>query len=260
MTNQKLTLVSILLLSLFLMATLATFRQQAQDKSQSQQKETDKSDENFPLVSLDTSNQAQRLDETRKMRNEKFDNSRWVKQTVYEGVASVGRMSHWQLGLPALPVQKSDVVAVGVVKSAEAFLSNNQTGVYSEFSVLVDSLVKDNQSKPIESGANIVVQRAGGRVRYPTGQIVKYSVSGQEMPRLNGKYVFFLGYDKQREVYRIITAYEVSYGKVTALDGKRKDRKSGFVFSQYDGVEERQFMNELHDTPSYGNTTIRLFP
>lgn len=209
---------------------------------------SDKSDENFPLVSLDdASRQVENVDEKIRKRNEKFDKWDWIRKTVSAEATSANIINDWQIGLPALPIKKSDAVVIGTVNFAEAFLSNDKTGVYSEFSVLVSGLIKDNQSNPIESDSNIIVQRAGGRVIYPSGKILKYSISGQEMPRLNGKYIFFLRYDQQRQTYYIITAYEISNGKITALDGKGKAEGSGFKFSKYNGTDEQQFINELRN-------------
>lgn len=228
-----------------LLSNNKTVSTQSSNKSHNRQ-ESDKSDENFPLVSLDdASKQVESVDEKRRKRNEKFDKWNWVRKTVSVEATSVNLFNDWEVGLPALPVEKSDAVVIGIVHAADAFLSNDETGVYSEFSVSVKDIVKNNQSNQAKLDENIIVQRAGGRILYPSGKILRYSISGQEMPRLNGKYVFFLTYDQERRVYNILTAYEMSNGKITPLDGRGKSKASGFEFGKYEEIDEQRFLNEL---------------
>lgn len=248
MFNQKYLILAVVIFLGFgelLLLVTRTANTQSNSKVNDAKQQIDKSDEDFPLVSLKASNQDKSIDEKRRKRNEKFDKWGWVRKTVSAEAMSAKLINDWQIGLPALPVKKSDAVVIGTVNSGEAFLSNDETGVYSEFSVSIGGLVKNNRSSPIELDTDIIVQRAGGRIIYPSGKILKYFISGQEMPRLNGKYVFFLRYDQQRQAYNIITAYEILNGKITALDGKGKAKGSGFKFSEYNGVDEQQFMNEL---------------
>jgi hypothetical protein len=228
-----------------LLSSLKTANTQSSNKTENIRQVTNKSDENFLLVSLGVHKQIENTDEIRKKKNEKFDKWSWIRQTVSADATSSLLINDWQVGLPALPVTKSDVVVIGTVNSGEAFLSNDETGIYSEFSVATVDLLKNNQNNLISVGEVISVQRAGGRILYPSGKILKYSVSGQEMPQLNGKYVFFLTYDKQRQTYYIVTAYEISDGKITALDGRGRSKVSGFKFSEYDGIDEQQFISEL---------------
>ncbi len=46
----------------------------------------------------------------------------------------------WDVGLPALPVERSAAVVIGAVKSANAYLIPDKTGIYSEFQVAILSL------------------------------------------------------------------------------------------------------------------------
>jgi hypothetical protein len=251
MLNKKYLIILIVILfglGGLLLSNIRPVNTQSSDKVNNAKQEKDKSDDDFPLVSLDTSDTSRRvkiIDEKRKKRNEKYDKSGWVQKKVRDSVTEVRRIDDWQTSLPALPVKISDAVVVGTVNSSEAFLSNDETGVYSEFTILIDSLVKDNQSASLESDTNIIIQRAGGRVIYPTGKILRYSIHGQGMPRLNGRYVFFLAYNQPTQTYRILTAYEIANGKIIALDGKGTSKGAGFNFSKYDGLDERQFMDEI---------------
>ncbi len=225
-----------------IVSTFSITKTQSQTANNQKQQ---KSEDDMPFVVYETSQKSNEITRERSKRNEKFDKSSWVRKDVSEDSTRVSRINHWQLGLPNLPFIKSDAVVVGTIKSSEVHLSNDKTGVYSEFSVQVDTVVKDNQNNQIIINKNIVVQREGGQIKYPSGKILPYLTYGQELPILQNRYVFFLTYDKERQTYCIVTGYEISSGKITALDGKGSSKQSGFKFSEYDGFEEKQFMDEL---------------
>lgn len=83
-----------------------------------------------------------------------------------------------QLGLPpshapveqAFPISRSDTVIIGKVKDAAAYLSQDKTNVYSEFSVRVESVFKNTSLLQVASNSTITTERGGGRVRLPSGE------------------------------------------------------------------------------------------
>lgn len=204
--------------------------------------------DNFPLVTFQAKKRQpgqSEQDEIRNKRNEKFKEWGWVRSTVDKDVKSVILNNHWQNGLSPLPVAKSDAIILGRIDSAEAFLSSDQTGVYSEFQVNVGEIFKNNNADSLEILDSISVERAGGRVKYPSGDIVKYVVRGQEMPRLTRSYVLFLVFDADRATYHILTAYEVLDGKIFALDGNDGSEQAGWVFKKLNNSDEDQFRVNL---------------
>jgi hypothetical protein len=101
---------------------------------------TENRDDEFPMVLFDSPDGTDSLSrDKRKVRNQKFDNWSWVRPAVGSDEREVYIISHWQLDLPALPVVKSDAIILGEVESAQAFLSNDKTGVYSEFIVKIQN-------------------------------------------------------------------------------------------------------------------------
>ena len=251
MKNYKQLIAVALVLSaagaVYLLGTGSANTQSVNSSNKPPQTNVSDSTENFPVVSIDSA-QNRSIDNARKARNEKFDGSKWVSETLNDNDVSSIRITHWQEGLSPLPGRKSDAVIVGSVTSAQAFLSNDRTGVYSEFSVQTQTVFKNNKLAPINTEQNILIDRAGGRVSYPSGRVFKYSVRGQDMPRLNGRYVFFLTYDEKKSVYLILTAYEIQAGKITALDGKGSNKGSGFDFVNYNGMDEFPFLNAVRDS------------
>ncbi|MBA2525195.1 MAG: hypothetical protein H0V18_05330 [Pyrinomonadaceae bacterium] len=111
-------------------------------------------------------------------------------QPIEEAPSTSGRVwsSHWSLGLPAIPVQQSDAILVAQVLDAQAHLSNDKTGIYSEFSVRIEETQKDYTLTLFPSGV-VTIERSGGAVRFPSGVIQKYVTRAQGMPRIGCRYV-----------------------------------------------------------------------
>src|SRR5204862_422123 len=97
--------------------------------------------------------------------------------------------NHFWWGLSSIPTDQSDVVIVGEVNAAHAYLSNDKTGVYSEFTIQVEQILK----APIGiSPTSIVAERLGGAVRFPSGWIIRYEIYNQGMPSVGQRYLLFL--------------------------------------------------------------------
>lgn len=142
------------------------------------------------------------------------------------------------LNLPALPVQQSDAVIVGEVTASEAHISNDQTGVYSEFSIRVDEILKNLLDSSLNVGDVSIGEREGGVVRFQDGRLFKYEIYHQGMPRIGRKYLFFLSRNKDGEDYSIVTAYELREGRVVPLDHSN-------TFDSFEGVAEQVFLERL---------------
>src|SRR5262249_15665686 len=122
-----------------------------------------------------------------------------------------------EFDIPALPVALSDVILTADVLNSEAHLSNDRSGVYSEFNVQVDSVIRGDV--PTLSQTNLIsVSRLGGTVRYPSGHLERYEVSKQNMPALGKKYLFFLKATDDNQAFVIVTGYEIVQDRVFPLD------------------------------------------
>lgn len=148
---------------------------------------------------------------------------------------------HWYLSFPPLPTTESNIIVIGEIVSAQSYLSNNKTGVYSEFAVRIERILKD-ANHALSVGNVIDVEREGGRVRLSSGQVTRYSISGQNMPRVGKRYVLFLNCADQEQGSQIITGYELRAGKVFPLD------QAGDKFDLYKGVDETELLNTLQKT------------
>jgi hypothetical protein len=137
---------------------------------------------------------------------------------------------------PAFPIKEAQAVIVGTVSDAKAYLSNDKTGVYSVFSVLIEEVLK--HSGKLTVGSAIEAEREGGRVKFPSGRTHLYMISEQDMPRVGGRYVLFLSETNTENVFEIITGYEIRADSVSPLDELPQTRA-------YENAMPANFLNEL---------------
>lgn len=173
----------------------------------------------------------------RRAKGEKYKES---ISPVDENTDTIFSYAHWDVELSALPVSKSDAVVIGRVLDAQAYLSNDKTGVYSEFTVSLEQVLKNDRFASLTPNNLIVVERKGGKVRYPSGHITIYQINGQGMPSIGGRYVLFLKHDAPEQDFFILTGYELKAGCVVLLDSP-----SEHPITKQEGKDEASFINEL---------------
>lgn len=216
-----------------------------QDVNQAAKQPTDKQldDAAAPIVDLAAPN-GEVADEKRRKKNKSFDNA--LAESIEANPTSDDVSIVSESFIPDLPVAMSDLIVEGHVKDSNAFLSENKTGIYSEFTVSVSDVIKAPTSTPVGKHDLITAERFGGRVRFPSGQVARYKVAGQGSPAKEGKYLFFLK-RKGDGNYLILTAYEMRGNKVFALDGSRVNvkGKGNSPFDKHNGKDLRAFKNEV---------------
>src|SRR5262252_4697773 len=174
-------------------------------------------------------------------KNKHYDDGGMVMKNPGEGTASTLE-SHAFFALPALPTAQSDAILTADVLKSEAHLSNDKTGVYSEFNVQVNEVLK-NTGPTLSQGSLIVLSRRGGKVRYASGRVFQYEIMFQYMPAVGGRYVFFLKAIPDTDDYEFLTGYEIESGHVQPLDG-------GPQFDAFRGKEVTRFINTVRDAIS----------
>jgi hypothetical protein len=145
---------------------------------------------------------------------------------------------------PTLPVAESRLIVIGKILDSRAFVSNNRKGVYSEYSLQVQSIIKDDKGPETRAGDIVTIDRSGGQVRYPNGQKVMYFIAGQDLPEVGQMYTVFLNKegDEENPNYKIITAYQLKDGQVFPLDKFP-------AFGEFKGMDAKIFVNRIK-TPS----------
>jgi len=130
------------------------------------------------------------------------------------------------------------MIVLGRVNELAAHLTNDKTGVYSEFSVEAERVLKNSGPAKVSIGELITADRAGGYVKYSNGQKVLYVIDGKGLPELGKEYVFFLASDKSSPNFKVITVYELPADEIVPLD-RVKD------FSQYKSLKKSGFVDAV---------------
>ncbi|MCU1267622.1 MAG: hypothetical protein JWM21_3940 [Acidobacteria bacterium] len=227
-------IVLLLLIVAIALSAIAALRSQAQNATEKQR--IDKT--LWPLVdhsSPEPSDAQARLNRSAKSKN--HDKSDWRVDPT-DPADTTTRVDGVDLTLPDMPLAQSKTVVIGDVLNAQAYLSNDKTGVYSEFTIKVDEIITNRDVLSISPGCVIEADRQGGRVRFASGRIHWYSIAKENMPGVGARYVFFLTRDDALEDFHIVTAYELKAGKVYALDELSQ-------FGKHDGEEEAAFLMRL---------------
>ena len=150
--------------------------------------------------------------------------------------------------IAAIPAAESNVVLIGQIVDAQAYLSPDKTGVYSEFTIQIEELLKNNSRSTLTSGATLIAERSGGRVRLPSGHTQSFTLSDQLMPRVGRRYVLFLRYVYQGDDLLILTGYELRDGSVLPLDSLTR-------FAAYEHKGEAEFLSLVRNAIAESTST-----
>ncbi|MCA1565513.1 MAG: hypothetical protein LC803_07730 [Acidobacteria bacterium] len=186
----------------------------------------------------------------RRARSKRYDKQSWVREPhPQSGGGDVKRLDSWMREVAAFPTATSDAVVIGETIDAQAYLSNDKSGVYTEFTVRVDEILKDDAAAPLAVGGTLAAQREGGRVRFPSGRIQRYKRHFQGMPRAGRRYVLFLKRNEDGEAYYTRTGYELRAGRVRPLDGVEMNKGASEIpqFAAYKDADEVAFLSALRD-------------
>ena len=161
------------------------------------------------------------------------------------GVEPLPFSAHGRRFIPALPVEQSNAIVLGKVTERRAVLMEDKFGIYSEFSIKISEIFKDDLEGLFVDQV-ITASRPGGTVRFASGKTQKYTISLQGYPQQDKVYILFLKRDELGD-YSILTGYEVDGSVVQPLDGKRNLPKNepDLRFGIYRGVSVASFRNAL---------------
>ena len=251
MPNHGKTVKSLLLIAFIitLASVFAVLPSQSKNISPSANQQKDVSQQSqMPVATYAASEPADpTARELRRAKNSRYDNRR--PQPVSEladGIEELPLITHWWSDISALPSAQSAAVVIGDVIDGHAYLSNDKTGVYSEFTIHVKEVLKGSNQLPLNAGNSIVVEREGGAVRFPSGRVQKYRIAHQGMPRPGRQYVFFLKYNDLGQDFSILTAYELREGRVLPLDSV--DQFAGFK-----NANVASFLDAVRNSSKGGN-------
>jgi hypothetical protein len=176
----------------------------------------------------------------RKEKQKRYNKFPLVMEDPHPKDVEISFIGHPEIYIPALPVEKSDVIVVGDVVTGEAHLSEDKQNVFSVITISVKSVYKAPASTAPAPGALITVERVGGFVRYPNGRTVLYRGAGLGMPRVGRRCVLFLNSIAQSDSYTILTGYELGGKVVEPFDYAER-------FEAFRGFDVPTFLSTLDD-------------
>lgn len=238
MRNKRNVFLLGLLLALALVSALAAMRpQKATSEQTAAERQFAKLDAELPIVDVSAPEPTDPKERAkREAKSKQYNRGR---QNVGPETTVTTYFYDWPENFKALPVDESDVIIIGEINNGIAVLTTDKSTVYSEYFIKPESALKDIPGK-VQTGKLIVADREGGRVRFPSGFISRYQVTGFGMPQLGRRYLFFLKINDTGD-YSILTGYELRGGRIVALDSS-----PGVVkFERYSGMAEDEFLNAV---------------
>ena len=169
----------------------------------------------------------------------------WKITELHEDAEPIPVAAHGLLRLPPIPAQQSDAIIRGTVANRRAVLSDDKLGIYSEFSISIAEIFKDDPNL-FRINQVVTVSRPGGAVRLSSGKIHRYTISSQGYPQQGKEYILFLKRDEEGD-FAVLTGYELDGAVVQPLDGKRgsKNKDDQLQFDIYRGVSRETFISAL---------------
>ena len=186
---------------------------------------------------IESTMESEKAREERRIKSERYNGQHWVLRTPHPADGMVGRYD--EVPIPdAIPAKASDLIIIGQITTANAFLSTDKRSVYTEFTVCIEDLLRGNGSNDTIKGSCLTVDREGGYVRYSNGQKVLYRISGKDLPRVGSTYLLFLTNDKKSVNYTVFTGYELTQNSFAPLDRE-------IDLGDLSGTEKRGFINAV---------------
>lgn len=205
--------------------------------------------EGFAVVDYEAplpSGSAERLHRQRV--NSRYDKQSWVISVSDRETGGVGRVDE---GPPPLhiPSDESTLIATGFITASTAYLSNDKSGVYTEFIFRINEVIKNDSANSVAPGASVMIDRAGGAVRYKNGHKLFYQSSDHALPTNERNYLLFLKRDGESPNYRILNGYLIladRFGKAhLEYDGMAKEHEALSV-AEFIAVVRREMANPVY--------------
>ncbi len=242
--KRKTTVLTIMAIAVIATATLITVNTQSQTKNIPQQY---KLDPDIPIVDINSPAFRKGEDrEIRKSRGEKYNTSQPLEDIFGpESDLLELPLSHAPVK-SAFPVSQSDAILIGSITDAQAFLTPDKSYVYSEFIVHIKDVLKNFTSAPIAPEVDTTIERAGGIVRFTSGNKLQRGNAGESLPVKQKRYLLFLKWSESGKDFLILTGYKLD-GKVTPLDGLGNDNDFNIFknYRAYKNNEESGFLKAV---------------
>src|SRR5438876_9721953 len=138
----KLLLIGLLVSSTVVLAASWGFHNSGQSKKESQESIKEKYRNQFPIADSSEPESPDPRERTKRLKRNKKYNEKLVKVGPELVQSSDGY--EWPADFKAIPTSTSDAVIIGTICDAKAHLSEDKNSVYSEFTVTINDILKNN--------------------------------------------------------------------------------------------------------------------
>jgi len=126
----------------------------------------------------------------------------------------------------------SDIIVMGTIKDKNTSqFTEGEEFLFSEYSVIIENVIKDNQSVPVEPNSAITVIRPGGRIRL--GEKIITAVVPSFPPFIEGdRYILFLKFHPDTNSYQAFGngSFPIIEGEIRTLyDPKTGPKQQAFI-------------------------------
>lgn len=202
MSNKKLTIIGVSLLSLSLLIIFASYKQQAQIKSEIKKDEA-------------TEVQRGRFSSEEKAYSKEYNKlyadhgglnldslieigKRKNKSEIVGTSIGVPFSAQFPQSVQKTPTRflinlscKSDAIVVGSVEDKSAHLTENEKFIYTQYKFFIEDIVKNNSALPIAVNERISVTRPGGLIKI-NNQLIQAEDQKYALLEANKRYLLFL--------------------------------------------------------------------
>jgi hypothetical protein len=195
-------------------------------------------------------------DQLRKLRNSKFDmdKSLHTAETINQFRLSeksfenqfVATIFSPEKVRAALPVSRSKLIVIAEIVEGKAYLSNDKTAVYSEFTLKIEEVLKQGSDLYVAKNGNLAILRRAGGIRFPSGKVYYRTFEDYyALPEVGGRYLMFLYEDKATKSFVELAGYKFQSGEVLPLDGTTENKVNEHFreFYKYKGYREKDFID-----------------
>lgn len=119
----------------------------------------------------------------------------------------------------ALPAKHCEAVLIATPVTAEAKIAYTRTFVYSSYALKIEKVLKGKQKNGLRARSQIlVVELAGGRLRFPSGHMTSFIRPGYGFLEVGKQYLLFIWTPPQTKTYTIANPYLIEDGLVFPLE------------------------------------------
>ena len=131
----------------------------------------------------------------------------------------------------------------------QPYLSSDRSRIYTEITIAVDELLKQDQDKRVTATKTVVIDRLGGALKLKTGRIVRDEIQIDNLGnlQLGRRYLVFARAINYGNDTGLIKSYELVNGKVFTNDSRPSQLLSTLAGVPSTWADEAAFLKAVRE-------------